>query len=129
MYFYLISFAQSGAIDTSASRLSSARKIAQIQAQAQIAQFKSEAVDVYSQLEQIEVTTTDTSETRDYYSETNFTDRLNASSSVVMRGMELNNWWAANHPYTKKPVVGVVLTWRPEARDFVEKIVNENDSF
>ena len=124
---YIVSFAQAGAIDSSADRLNSARKIAQVQAKAQIIQFLNEAVDVYSRLEQIEITTTNVDETKDYYSERDFLDRLSASSKANLKGLQVHSWWAANHPYTKKPVVGTVVTWTPSAVDFVEEMNNENE--
>jgi hypothetical protein len=122
-----VSYAQAGTIDSSSTRLNSARQIAQVQAEAQIIQFLNEAVDVYSRLEQIEITTTSIDETKDYYSERNFQDRLSAFSKANSKGLQLHDWWAANHPYTKKPVVGAVVTWTPSAVDFVEEMNNENE--
>jgi len=118
---YIVSFAQAGALSTSPNELVTARKIAQIQAEAQIAQFKKEAVEVYTQLENIEVVTTNINETKDYYSERNFLDRLNASSKTAIKGIVLNSWWTTIHPYTEKPVVGVVVTWTPSDAGFLKK--------
>jgi len=100
-----VSYAQAGTIDSSSTRLNSARQIAQVQAEAQIIQFLNEAVDVYSRLEQIEITTTSIDETKDYYSERNFQDRLSAFSKANSKGLQLHDWWAANHPYNKNQLL------------------------
>ena len=31
------------------------------------------------------------------------------------------DWWASIHPYTKKPVVGVILVWQPTNAMVVKK--------
>ena len=47
------------------------------------------------------------------YSEENLVARTRAASRLNIKGVETYDWWKTIHPYTKKPVVGVVLTWQP----------------
>ena len=109
----LISYAQAGAIDRSSSAINTAKRIAENRARGQIAQFQSEAVDVYENLENIQISTSYVDDTTSNYSERNFTARTKSASLLNIAGVELYDWWAAMHPLNKKPVVGVVLVWKP----------------
>tara|TARA_B100001057_G_scaffold497870_1_gene603214 strand:- start:870 stop:2183 length:1314 start_codon:yes stop_codon:yes gene_type:complete len=110
---FIISYAQASAIDRSASSINSAKMIAETRARGQIAQFQNEAVDVFKNLENIELTTTYKDGTTNNYSERNFTARTKAASSLNIAGVEQYDWWAAMHPFSQKPVVGAILVWQP----------------
>ena len=110
---YIISYAQASAIDRSASSLNNARMIAETRARGQIAQFQNEAVDVFKNLENIELTTSYKDGTSNNYSERNFTARTKAASSLNISGVEQYDWWATMHPFSQKPVVGAILVWQP----------------
>ena len=110
---YLISYAQAAAIDRSASSINSARLIAETRARGQIAQFQNEAVDVYENLENIQISTTYVDETTNNYSERNFMSRTQAAALLNIAGVEQYDWWAAIHPLSEKPVVGVIMVWQP----------------
>ena len=120
---YFISYAQAGAMDRSSNSINNARLIAENRARGQIASFQNEAVDVYENLEQLELTTTYTDGTTNQYSERNFTARTKASSTLNVAGVEQYDWWAAMHPFTQKPVVGVILVWQPS-----NAMILENES-
>lgn len=110
---YIISYAQASAIDRSASSINNARMIAETRARGQIAQFQNEAVDVFKNLENIELTTSYKDGTSNNYSERNFTARTKAASSLNISGVEQYDWWATMHPFSQKPVVGAILVWQP----------------
>ena len=110
---FIISYAQASAIDQSASSINNARIIAETRARGQIAQFQNEAVDVFKNLENIELTTTYKDGTTNNYSERNFTARTKAASSLNIAGVEQYDWWATMHPFNQKPVVGAILVWQP----------------
>ena len=76
----LISYAQAGAIDRSSSAINTAKRIAENRARGQIAQFQSEAVDVYENLENIQISTSYVDDTTSNYSERNFTARTKSAS-------------------------------------------------
>jgi hypothetical protein len=120
---YFISYSQAGAMDRSANSVNNARIIAENRARGQIARFQNEAVDVYQNLENITMTTTYTDGTANNYSERNFTSRTKASANLNIAGVELFDWWATIHPYTEKPVIGVILVWQP-----TNAIVLESDN-
>lgn len=109
----LISYSQAGAIDRSSSAINTARRIAENRARGQIAQFQSEAVDVYENLENIQISTSYVDDTTSNYSERNFISRTKSASLLNIAGVEQFDWWAAMHPLNNKPVVGVVLVWKP----------------
>ena len=46
--------------------------------------------------------------------------RTKAASTLNVAGVEQHDWWAANHPFTQKPVVGVVMVWRPSNAMIIE---------
>ena len=110
---YFVSYAQSGAIDRTSSSLSRSKTIAENIARSQIAQFQSEALDIFSRLEKAELNTTYKDGMIQTYSEENLVARTRAASRLNIKGVETYDWWATVHPYTKKPVVGVILTWQP----------------
>ena len=110
---YIISYAQASAIDRSAGSINNAKMIAETRARGQIAQFQNEAVDVFKNLENIELSTTYKDGTSNNYSERNFTARTKAAASLNIAGVEQYDWWAANHPFSQKPVVGAILVWQP----------------
>ena len=110
---FIISYAQASAIDRSVSSINNARMIAETRARGQIAQFQNEAVDVFKNLENIELTTTYKDGTTNNYSERNFTARTKAASSLNIAGVEQYDWWATMHPFSQKPVVGAILVWQP----------------
>ena len=117
---YFISYAQAGAMDRSSNSINNARLIAENRARGQIASFQNEAVDVYENLENIQLTTTYTDGTTNNYSERNFMARTKAASTLNVAGVEQHDWWAAMHPFTQKPVVGVVMVWRPSNAMIIE---------
>ena len=110
---YFVSYAQSGAIDRTSSSLSRSKTIAENIARSQIAQFQSEALDIFSRLEKAELNTTYKDGMIQTYSAENLVARTRAASRLNIKGVETYDWWATVHPYTKKPVVGVILTWQP----------------
>ncbi len=124
---YFISYAQAGAMDRSSNSINNARLIAENRARGQIASFQNEAVDVYENLENIQLTTTYTDGTTNNYSERNFMARTKASSTLNVAGVEQHDWWAANHPFTQKPVVGVVMVWQPSNAMIIENTTETDD--
>jgi hypothetical protein len=110
---FLISYAQAASIDRSANSINTARMIAENRARGQIAQFQNEAVDVYENLENIQISTTYVDDTTNNYSERNFTARTKSASRLNIAGVELHDWWATIHPLSEKPVVGVIMVWQP----------------
>jgi hypothetical protein len=87
--------------------------IAENRARGQIAQFQNEAVDVYENLENIQISTTYVDDSTNNYSERNFTARTKSASRLNIAGVELHDWWATIHPLSEKPVVGVIMVWQP----------------
>ena len=124
---YFISYAQAGSMDRSANSINNARMIAENRARGQIAQFQNEAVDVYQNLENISIKTAYTDETLNKYDERNFISRTKSSATLNIAGVEQFNWWAAIHPFTKKPVVGVILVWQPTNAMVLEKKTETDD--
>ena len=121
----VISFAQAGSTSENKRQILAARNIAIAKAEAQIAQFREEAVDVFNKVENIEINTTYVDDFKEYYSENNYLERVNSSSRLALSGLETYDWWATKHPITKKPVVGVVVTWTPNASENSSKINKE----
>ena len=76
-------------------------------------------------VENIEINTTYVDDFKEYYSENNYLERVNSSSRLALSGLETYDWWATKHPVTKKPVVGVVVTWTPNASENSSKINKE----
>jgi len=124
---YFISYAQAGSMDRSANSINNARIIAENRARGQIAQFQNEAVDVYQNLENISIKTAYTDETLNKYDERNFISRTKSSATLNIAGVEQFDWWAAIHPFTKKPVVGVILVWQPSNAMVLEKKTETDD--
>lgn len=124
---FLISYAQAGAIDRSAASINTARMIAENRARGQIAQFQNEAVDVYENLENIQISTTYVDGTTNNYSERNFMSRTQAASRLNIAGVELHDWWATMHPFNQKPVVGVVMVWQPSNALIMENTEESDD--
>ena len=62
------------------------------------------------------------------YNERNFMSRTKSSATLNIAGVEQFDWWATIHPFTKKPVVGVVLVWRPSSALALEKSA-ENEEY
>jgi len=125
---YFISYAQAGSLDRSADSINNARMIANNRARGQIAQFQNEAVDVYQNLENSSIKTTYIDEISNKYNERNFMSRTKSSATLNIAGVEQFDWWATIHPFTKKPVVGVVLVWRPSSAIALEKSA-ENEEY
>ena len=125
---YFISYAQAGSLDRSADSINNARMIANNRARGQIAQFQNEAVDVYQNLENSSIKTTYIDEISNKYNERNFMSRTKSSATLNIAGVEQFDWWATIHPFTKKPVVGVVLVWRPSSAIAIEKSA-ENEEY
>jgi len=124
---YFISYAQAGSMDRSANSINNARMIAENRARGQIAQFQNEAVDVYQNLENISIKTAYTDETLNKYDERNFISRTKSSATLNIAGVEQFDWWVAIHPFTKKPVVGVILVWQPTNAMVLEKKTETDD--
>lgn len=124
---FLISYAQASAINRSANSINSARIIAENRARGQIAQFSNEAVDVYENLENIEISSTYVDETTNSYAERNFMTRTKSASRLNISGVELHDWWATIHPYTNKPVVGVIMVWQPSNALAVQNTKETNE--
>jgi hypothetical protein len=125
---YFISYGQAGAMDRSANSVNNARMIAENRARGQIASFQNEAVDIYENLENITISTDYTDGTSNKYSERNFVSRAKSSATLNIAGIEQFDWWASIHPYTKKPVVGVILVWQPTNALILESDT-ENDDY
>ena len=125
---YFISYAQAGSLDRSSDSINNARMIANNRARGQIAQFQNEAVDVYQNLENSSIKTTYIDEISNKYNERNFMSRTKSSATLNIAGVEQFDWWATIHPFTKKPVVGVVLVWRPSSAIALEKSA-ENEEY
>ena len=123
---YIISYAQASAIDRSASSINNAKIIAETRARGQIAQFQNEAVDVFKNLENIELSTTYKDGTLNNYNERNYTARTKATSSLNIAGVQQYDWWAALHPFSQKPVVGAILVWQPSFALIDESIESDN---
>ena len=121
----IISFAQAGPTSEKKRQILAARNIAIAKAEAQISQFREEAVDVFNKIEDVEINTTYVDDFVEYYSENNYLERVNSSSKLALAGLETYDWWATNHPITGKPVVGVVVTWSPEASVYSSKVKKE----
>lgn len=124
---YFISYAQAGSLDKSSDSINNARMIANNRARGQIAQFQNEAVDVYQNIENKTIKTTYIDEISNKYNERNFISRTKSSASLNIAGVEQFDWWATIHPFTKKPVVGVILVWRPSSAMVLEKSVETQE--
>ena len=46
-----------------------------------------------------------------------------SENEFLLAGVEQYDWWAAMHPFTQKPVVGVILVWQPS-----NAMILENES-
>ncbi len=90
-------------------------------------EIQNEAVDVFKNLENIELSTTYKDGTLNNYNERNFTARTKAASSLNIAGVQQYDWWAALHPFSQKPVVGAILVWQPSFALIDES--NESDNY
>jgi hypothetical protein len=53
--------------------------------------------------------------------------RTKASSILNIAGVEQYDWWATMHPFTQKPVVGVVMVWQPSNAMIIENNSETDD--
>ena len=118
---YFISYAQAGSMNKSTNSINNARIIAENRARGQIAQFQNDAIDVFQSIENISIDTAYIDETLNNFDERNFISRTKSSAKLNIAGIEVFDWWASIHPYTKKPVVGVILVWQPTNAMVVKK--------
>ncbi len=118
----IISYAQAGSQRSDSTSLGFAFNVATAKARAQIAQLSNENIAVQNKLQQIEVATGfANSDLKEYYSERNSEDRMNASSRLTVSGVSEWGRWTVENPDTKSPMVGVILTWTPSGADFANR--------
>ena len=114
--FHLVSYAQAGPQGTGPQAMANAEARAQLLAVGELRSFAQESAMVETATESAE-TAQELAEGNKDYESSNALDRKlqSVSSKITLNGIQKVGSWAAKHPLTGQPVVGVIVQWSAPA--------------